>query len=249
MATDILGASGRDMLAALLGGEQDPAVLAELARGRLRAKLPELRQALAGRVQPQHRALLAQMLAHIDYLEAALADLQVAIEEHLTPFAEAVELLQTIPGVGATAAAAIVAELGVDMGRFPDAKHLASWAGVCPGNKQSGGKRLSGKTTKGNVWLRGMLGEVAWAAARSKGSYPHALFQRVARRRGRPKAILAVAHSLLRSIYFMLRDRQPYRDLGPDHFDRLNTVRLERHHVRRLEQLGYTVTLTPAQVA
>ena len=159
VATDVLGVSGRAMLAALLEGQDDPEALAELARGRLRTKLPELRQALAGRVQAHHRVLLA----HIDYLEAAIADLQLAVEEQLAPFSEAVELLQTIPGVGATAAGAIVAEIGDDMGRFPSAKHLASWAGVCPGNKQSGGKRLSGKTTQGNPWLRGMLGEVAYA--------------------------------------------------------------------------------------
>ena len=249
VATDVLGASGRAMLAALLEGQDDPEALAELARGRLRAKLPALRQALAGRVQPHHRVLLAHQLAHIDYLEAAIADLQLAVEAHLSPFAEATELLQTIPGVGATAAGAIVAEIGDDMGRFPSSKHLASWAGVCPGNRQSGGKRLSGKTTKGNAWLRGMLGEVAWAAARSKGTYFHALFQRVARRRGRQKAIVAVAHSLLRSIYYILRDRRPYQDLGPDHFDRLDAARLERHHFRRLEQLGFTVTLAPAQAA
>ncbi len=151
-------------------------------------------------------------------------------------------MLQTIPGVGATAAGASVAELGADMGRFPSAKHLASWAGVCPGNKQSGGKRLSGKTTQGNPWLRGMLGEVAWAAARSKGTYVQALFQRVTRRRGPQQAIVAVAHSLL-------RDRQPYRDRGPDHFDRRDTARLERQHVRRLEQRGSMVTLTPRQAA
>jgi transposase len=249
VATDVLGVSGRAMLAALLEGQDDPEALAELARGRLRTKLPELRQALAGRVQAHHRVLLAQLLAHIDYLEAAIAELQLAVEEQLAPFDEAIELLQTIPGVGATAAGAIVAEIGDDMARFPSAKHLASWAGVCPGNKQSGGKRLSGKITQGNPWLRGMLGEVAWAAARSKGTYFQALFRRVARRRGPQKALVAVAHSVLRTIYYMLRDRQPYRDLGPDHFDRLDTARLERHHVRRLEQLGYTVTLTPRQAA
>jgi len=249
VATDVLGVSGRAMLAALLEGQDDPEALAELARGRLRAKLPELRRALEGRVQAHHRVLLAQLLAHIDFLESSIADLHLAMEAQLAPFAEAVELLQTIPGVGATAAGAIVAEIGDDMGRFPSAKHLASWAGVCPGNKQSGGKRLGGKTTQGNTWLRAMLGEVAWAAARSKGTYLHALFHRLARRRGSQKAIVAVAHSLLGSVYHILRDRQPYRDLGPDHFDRLNTARIERHHVRRLEQLGYTVTLTPQQAA
>ncbi len=158
VATDILGKSGRDMLDALLGGEQDPVVLAELARGKLRAKLPALRQAFAGRVQPYHLVLLAQILAHIDFLEQSIAQLHDEIAAALAPFAEAEALLLTIPGVKAVAAAAIIAEIGTDMGRFPSAKHLAAWAGVCPGNKQSGGKRLSGKTTKGDVWLRGARG-------------------------------------------------------------------------------------------
>ena len=249
VATDVMGVSGRAMLAALLEGQEDPEALAELARGRLRAKLPELRRALEGRVRPHHRVLLAQLLAHIDFLEAAIAELQVEIERHLAPFDEAVALLQTIPGVGAVAAAAIVAEIGDDMGRFPSAKHLASWAGVCPGNKQSGGKRLSGKTTKGNVWLRATLGEVAWSIARAKGTYLHAQYHRLARRRGKHKAAMAVAHSVLVIIYHLLRDRRPYADLGPDHFDRLDTARVERHHIHRLEQLGYTVTLTPKEAA
>lgn len=249
VATDVLGVSGRQMLAALLDGQDDPEALAELARGRLRAKLPELRRALDGRVQPHHRVLLAHQLAHIDFLEATLADLQLDIAQALRPYDEAVDLLQTIPGIGAVAAAAIVAEIGVDMGRFPSGRHLASWAGVCPGNKESGGKRLSGKTTKGNVWLRGMLGEVAWSIARSKGTYLHAQYHRIARRRGKHKAVVAVAHSVLVIIYHMLRDKRPYADLGPDYFDQLDAARLQRHHVRRLEQLGYTVTLQPQEAA
>ena len=246
VATDVLGVSGRAMLAALLDGQEDPEALAELARGKLRKKLPELRRALEGRVQAHHRILLAQLLAHIDYLEAAIADMQTEIASALAPYDEAIELLQTIPGVGPVAAAAIVAEIGVDMGRFPSGRHLASWAGVCPGNKQSGGKRLGGRTTNGNVWLRAMLGEVAWSIARSKGTYLHAQYHRLARRRGKYRAILAVAHSVVVIIYHMLRDRRPYADLGADYFDRLDTARTQQHHVRRLEQLGYTVTLSPA---
>ncbi len=245
VATDILGKSGRDMLDALLGGEQDPAVLAELARGKLRAKLPALRQALAGRVQPYHLTLLTQILAHVDFLDQSIAQLHDEIAAALAPFAEAVALLLTIPGIKETAAAAIVAEIGVDMGRFPSAKHLASWAGVCPGNKQSGGKRLSGKTTKGDVWLRAVLSEVAWANARSKTGYLGAQYRRLARRRGPQKALVAVAHSLIVIIYHVLRDKRPYADLGPDHFDTLDTARLERHHVKRLNALGFGVTLTP----
>jgi transposase len=250
VATDVLGVSGRDMLTALLAGEADPEVLADLARGRLRAKLPALRQALTGRVQPHHLVLLAQLLAHIDFLEDGIARLQEEIEACQTSCAAAVELLQTIPGVGAVTAAAIVAEVGTDMSRFPTAKHLASWAGVCPGNKQSAGKRLSGKTTQGNVWLRAMLGEAAWTIARTRGSYLHAQFHRIARRRGKYKAVMAVAHSLLVIVYHLLRDGRPYDDLGADYFEQRDAARLERYHVRRLEQLGYLVTLrTPAPAA
>ncbi|MGE5334976.1 MAG: IS110 family transposase [Nitrososphaerota archaeon] len=246
VATDVLGTSGRDMLAAILAGEADPAVLADLARGRLRAKLPQLRQALEGRVTAQHRVLIRHVLAHIDFLEQQLAELIAEIEAQLAPFAEAVTLLETIPGVAEAAATAIVAEVGVDMTRFPSAKHLASWAGLCPGNKQSGGRRLSGKTTTGNVWLRAVLGEVAWSITHTSGNYLAALYHRLARRRGKQKAIVALAHSLLVSIYYMLRDHQPYRDLGADHFDRLQSARIQRHYVRRLEQLGYAVTLSPS---
>ena len=246
VASDVLGVSGREMLAALLGGEADPSVLADLARGRLRAKLPALRQALTGRVQAHHRLLLAQLLAHIDFLEESIATLQAEIEHDLEPFTTATEVLQTIPGVGALVAAALVAEIGTDTPRFPSAKHLASWAGVCPGNKQSAGKRLSGKTTKGNVWLRAMLTEAAWAIARSPGTYLHAQYHRIARRRGKYKAAMAVAHSILIIAYCLLRDGQPYSDLGPTYLDERDAARTERYHIHRLQQLGYSVALTPA---
>ncbi len=249
VATDVLGVSGRRMLEALLGGAQDPAALAELAKGRLRAKLPELRRALDGRVQPHHLVLIERILAHIDFLEASLAQLQSAIEPHLAAFAEAVELLDTIPGVDAEAAAVIVAEIGTDMSRFASAKHLASWAGLCPGNKQSGGKRLNEKATKGDRWLRGVLGEVAWAISHTKGNYLAAQYHRLARRRGKYKAIVAIAHSVLVIAYHILRDRQPYTDLGADYFERLEAERVERYHVKKLRQLGYEVTLTPSQAA
>jgi transposase len=245
VASDVLGVSGRAMLEALLGGEADPEVLAELARGRLRAKLPALRRALVGRVKSHHLLLLEQILAHIAFLDQAIARLHEEIERHVLPFEEAMTLLQTLPGIKEVAAAAIVAEVGPDMSRFPSAKHLASWAGVCPGNKQSGGKRLSGKTTKGNVWLRAILGEVAWAAARTQGSYFSAQYHRRARRRGKDKAIMAVAHSILVCISYVLRDKRPYTDLGADYFDHLDAARSERYHVQRLAQLGFTVTLTP----
>jgi transposase len=200
VAADVLGKSGRDMLEAILAGEGDPQTLAELARGRLRAKLPLLRHAVDGRIQPMQRLVLRHLLDHIDFLAAQLAQLAqlaVEIEERLAPFAEAVALLETIPGVGHTAATTIVAELGDDMSRFPSAKHLASWAGVCPGNKQSAGKRLGGKTTKGDTWLRAILGEVVWSIAHTSKTYLAAQYHRLARRRGRQKAVVAVCHTLV----------------------------------------------------
>jgi len=249
VATDVLGVSGRAMLEALLGGEQDPEALAELARGRLRAKLPELRAALEGRVRPIHLVQLRVLLAHIAFLETALDELQREIERLLGPFAEAVALAQTLPGVAQTAASALVAEIGTDMSRFASHKPLASWAGVCPGNKQSGGKRLSGKTTHGNPWLRSILAEVAWAISHTSGNYLSAQFHRIARRRGKQRAVVAVSHSVLVILYHMWRDQQPYQDLGADYLDQLDRAHVERRYVHRLEQLGYTVTLSPKEAA
>ena len=245
VATDVLGMSGRAMFAALLEGERDPEVLAELARGKLRAKLPQLRQALVGRVQPHHLVLISQILAHIDFLEETIAQVQVEIERCLPPFDKALELVQSIPGIKEVAAAAILAEIGTDMTRFPSAGHLSSWAGVCPTNKESAGKRMQGPANHGNVWLRAIMGEVAWASIRTKASYFYAQYHRLARRRGKQKAAMAVAHSILVVIYHVLRTGQPYRELGVGYFDDLDSARIERHHVRRLEQLGFTVTLTP----
>jgi transposase len=248
VATDILGRSGRDMLEAILAGETDPGVLAELARGRLRAKLPALRAALDGRVQAQHRLLLRHILVHLDFLEAQLSELTIEIEATLAPLAEATQLLETIPCIGHSAATAIVAEIGADMSRFPSAQHLASWAGVCPGNKQSGGKRLSGQTTHGNPWLRAILGEVAWSIAHTSGTYLAAHYHRLARRCGKHKAIVAVAHKLLTIVYHLLRERRPYEDLGQEYFERLDATRLQRRYLRGLEQLGYSVALTSPTV-
>jgi transposase len=249
VATDVLGKSGRDMLEALVGGAQDAEALAELARGRLRAKLPQLRQALDGRVQPHHRFLLQQILAHIDFLEESLAQVQQELDQRLGPFEEAMTLVEGVTGIQATAAAAILAEIGVDPSRFASAKHLASWAGVCPGNKQSGGRRLSGKPRKGNPYLRAVLAEVVWAISHTSGNYLSAQYHRLARRLGKKKAVVAVSHSVLVIIYHLLRTKKPYTDLGADYFAQLDKTRIERHHVHRLEQLGYTVILTPKEVA
>lgn len=249
VATDVLGKSGRSMLDALLCGINDPEALAELARGRLRSKLADLRKALDGRVQPHHRVLLERILAHIDFLEESLAQLQAEIEHYLVPFEEATTLLMSIVGIDEIAAASIIAEIGTDMTRFPSDKHLASWAGLCPGNKQSGGKRLSGKTTKGNPYLRGILFEVAWAITHTKDNYLSAFYHRMARRRGKLKAITALAHKVLTIIYHILLTKKPYTDLGAEYFDQRDRSRIERHHIHRLEQLGYTVTLAPKEAA
>ena len=237
------------MIAALIAGEADPAQLAELAQRRMRQKLPALRQALEGRVETHHRCLLARLLEHIDFLDGSIRQVQAEIEERLPPYEEAVERVQTIPGVGPLAAATIVAEIGVDMSRFGSAKQLASWAGLCPGNRERGGQRLSGRMRKGNQWLRTILTEVAWAIAHTKGNYLAAQYQRLAQRLGAKKAAMAVAHSVLRIIYHLLRDGTAYTDLGADYFEELDKKKIECHHVRRLEQLGYTVTLTAAQAA
>jgi len=232
-----------------LVGRHDPETLAELARGRLRAKLPDLRLALDGRVQPHHRVLLTRILAHIDFLEESLAQLQAEMEQYLHPFEEAMELVQSVVGIDETAAASILAEIGTDMTRFASEKHIASWAGVCPGNKQSGGRRLSGKTTKGNPYLRAILCEVAWAIAHTKDNDLSAFYHRRARRHGKPKAIMALSHKVLVIIYHILRTKKPYADLGAEYFDQRDRERIERHHIHRLEQLGYTVTLLPKEAA
>lgn len=249
VATDVLGVSGRDMIEALIRGTTDPEVLAKLARGRLRQKLPQLQEALLGWVQPHHQILLRHILAHIDFLDTQLSQLLAEIEAQLRPFEKERELLESIPGIQATTASVIIAEIGVDMSAFPSAKHLASWAGLAPGNRQSGGKRLSSGITGGNPYLRSVLTQVAWAVSHTKDNYLSAQYHRLARRLGRKKAVVAVAHSLLVIIYHVLRTKKPYAELGSDYFDKLDMTRLQQHHIRHLEQLGFTVTLTPKEAA
>jgi len=248
VASDIMGVSGRAMLAALVRGDTDPQELAALAQRRLRRKLPQLEQALQGRVQPHHRLLLQSLLAQVTFLEQEITALDAVIETTLRPFAAPLQLLKTIPGITARAAN-VLAELGPDMRVFPTAAHCASWAALCPGHDETGGKRRSGKTRHGNRWLKGTLTEAAWVASRTTGTYAAAQYRRLAGRRGKKRALVAVAHSLLIAAYHVLRDGVAYHDLGPQHFDRLNETHLTRHLVKRLEHLGHKVTLEPAHVA
>jgi transposase len=247
--SDVLGMSGRAILRALVAGEADPAKLADLAQPRLREKVPALRQALEGRVTEHHRFLLGLLLDQVGQLEGLIGRLEGRITEQLAPFAEAARRLMTIPGVGRTVAEVVLAELGPDLTTFPSAGHLASWAGLCPGSHESAGKSKGGLARKGNRWLRTMLVQAAWAAGRSKGTYLAAQFRRLAARRGRKRALVAVAHSLLGVIYHVLKEGRVYEELGGDYFDRLQGERLTRHLVKRLESLGHRVTLEPGQRA
>jgi transposase len=227
----------------LLGGETDARALAELARGKLRAKRDALAQAVVGRLEAHHVFLLREQLAHLEYLDAAIARLDAELEERPAAEREAVALLATIPGVARRTAEVLVAEIGTDLSRFPSAEHLASWAGMCPGNAESGGRRLSGRTRRGNAWLRRTLAEVANVASRTKGTYLAAQFRRIAARRGKGRAVVAVGHSVLVAIYSMLTHHEPYRDLGADYFDHRQREQVQRRLVHRLERLGYAVTL------
>jgi transposase len=243
VASDIMGVSGRAMLAALLAGLTDPQALAELAKGRLRAKRELLAQALDGRVKPHHRFVLTELLCQIDSLDETIARFDTQIQAISGPFEGAIGLLDTIPGVARPTAEMIVAEIGTDMSRFPSADHLASWAGVAPGNHESAGKRTSGKTRQGNRFLRTVLVQAAHAAARTKGGYLSAQYRRLATRRGKKRAIMAVAHSMLVMAYHMIQRQEPYREAGADFFDRLQPEDTARRLVKRLEHLGYHVTL------
>jgi len=283
VVTDIMGKSARAMLEALLDGQTDPHLLANLARGRMKAKRAQLEEALVGTLKAHHRFLLSEQLVHIDTLDEAITRVSQEIEQRMgasepaskqrspsgasapppttmpgegtidesnaeqgpevLTWKQAVDLLDTIPGINQRAAEGILAEIGIDMSRFPSAKHLASWAGMCPGNHESAGKRLSGKARKGSLWLRRLLMEVAHGATHKKGSYLKALYWRIAARRGHKKALFAVAHAILVIIYYLLSRKVSYEDLGENHFDERERQAVEKRLVRRLEKLGYEVSL------
>lgn len=269
VASDTLGVSGRAILKRLIQGQEDPAALAELAKGRLRNKKADLEQALTGFFRPHHRFLLSHLLVHLDFLETQLSQLSDQIAQHIEAMGvppkdpqppsggsskpaqasgllpnQAMALWDTIPGVNQTVAEVMVAEMGVDMGRFPTHRHLASWVGLAPGNHESAGKRQSGRTTKGNPALRLALVQAAWAASRTKDTYLSALYRRLAARRGKKRALVAVAHSILTAAYHMACHTQPYQDLGSNYFDQRKKHDIVSRLSHRLENLGYNVALT-----
>jgi transposase len=246
VATDILGKSGRAMLDALVSGTTDPEVLAELALGKLRAKIPALKEALVGRFDAQHALIVSAILAHLDFLDEQIALLSDGIEEQLRPFGPVVELLSTIPGVQRRTAEAIIAEIGTDMSRFPSDRHLASWAGQCPGNDRSAGKRRSGKTRHGSKWLDTALTEAALAATRTNDVYLAAQYQRLRPRRGHGRALGAVKHSIITGCWHMLTTGELYREAGADYFTRRDPERATRRLIKQLEALGHHVTLEAA---
>jgi transposase len=243
VASDVTGASGLAMLRQIAAGQSDPEALAELARGRLRDKMDALQDALLGLVGDHQRFMLNSQLRHLDFLDAEIARSDEEVSERMRPFEEALEMVDEIPGVGRRVAEELVAEIGTDMDQFPSAAHLASWAKVSPGNNESAGKRKSGRTGKGNPWLKATLVEAAQAASRTKNRYLSAQYRRLAARRGAKRAIMAVAHSILTSVYYMLSRRVHYHELGGDYFDARDRNTVIKRSVRRIELLGYKVTL------
>jgi transposase len=243
VASNIMGASGRQILSALVAGSADPTVLADLARGKLRAKLPQLQRALVGQFGSHQRFLLTQQLGHLDALDELIEQLNAEVEERLRPFEHALNRLDSIPGIARRTAETILVEIGPDMTRFPTAGHLASWAGMCPGNNESAGKRKSGKTRKGDAWLRTALIEAAHASSRARNTYLGAQYHRLITRRGKKKAVVAVGHTILTIAYHLLANQTEYADLGPHYFDERDEQHVTRRLVHRLEALGYSVQL------
>jgi transposase len=224
-------------------------VWASMNAGKLRKKLPELRKALEGRFSAHHRFILEHILGHLDFLDEAIERISREGAERTSPFDELIQFMDTVPGVDRKAAEGTIAEIGPDMEPFPTHQHLASWTGLCPSNKESAGKRKKGRARKGDQGFRRYAIEMALAASRSKGTYLNALYHRLVRRKGHKKAIVAVAHAIVVIIYHVIKHRVPYRELGADYFDKLNTTYIKRHYLKRLESLGFKVTLEPLEVA
>ena len=246
VTSNVLGASGRAMLEALARGEEDAFALASLARGRLRKKHKDLERALHGMLGPHQRMFLSIQLEHIDFLDSQIAKIDAEIAERMRAFEEDLRRLETVPGIGRRTSEEILAVIGTDMSRFPSAQHLASWAKICPGNDESAGKRKSGRTGRGNNLLRGALVEAAWAASHTKHTYLSAYYHRLASRRGRKRALVALAHTILVIVYHILKDDTNYQDLGPDYLERKNKEAIVRRAVSRLEELGYGVEVWEA---
>jgi transposase len=247
VASDWLGASGRAILAQLLRGEEDAEKLSQLSRGRLRSKLPAMQLALEGRMTAPHRWMLRVLHEQLVFLETQITTLEAKSQDQGRDYQEAIALCTTIPGIEEVAAANLLAEIGVNMAQFPSAQHLASWAGICPGNNESAGKRLSGKPRKGSAWLRRSLWQAAWAASHTKETSLAARFRRLAARKGKKRALVAVAHTILVSVYHMLKTKQSYRELGAEFLDRHNAENVKRYLVKRLERLGLQVTVRSAE--
>jgi transposase len=243
VASDILGMSGQAMLRAIVSGEADPQKLAQLARGRMQKKIPKLQEALRGSVDEHHRFMIGQLLDQLEFLESKIDLFSQRIQKLMEPMEWAVEILDTIPGIDIRAAQNIIAEIGTNMDQFPSEKHLASWAGVCPGNNESAGKRKSSKTPKGDRWLKRSLAEAAWAASHTKNTYLSTQYRRLVTRRGKKRAIVAVSHTIIGCAYYMLKNRVVFKDLGPEYYDKVNADSLTRYFVKRLEKLGNKVTV------
>mgnify|MGYP001254850004 CR=1 FL=1 len=246
VASDVVGVSGRAMLEAMIGGSEDLQAMADLAKGSLRKKRASLEEALNGRVGQHLQMMLDSQLRHLDFLDGEIEGLNAEVASRMSPFEDAIERLDEIPGVGLRTIEDVLAEIGTDMTRFPTSKHLSSWAKICPGNNESGGKRKSGRSGKGNPWLKAALVQASWAAVAKKGTYFRAQYHRLASRLGSKRAILAVAHSMLITIYFMLRDGTSYRELGDNYFDERRRQATIRRAAQRIERLGYKVTLEVA---
>lgn len=249
VATDVMGVSGRAMLRDMIGGNTDPILLADLARGPMRKKLDALRLALTGTLTPHHCFLLNQHLHQAEELEHDIRALEGEIATRVVPFAPLVTLWMTIPGIDRIAAWSLLAEVGADMDQFPSARHLVSWAGLCPGNNESAGKRKSSRTRKANPWLRGLMTQIAWAAAHTKNTYLSQQYRRLLAKRGKKRALLAVANTVLTIVWPIGKHGNPYRELGADYFDRLKGNQEQRYYVRKLEKMGLKVTISSADLA